>query len=109
MSFNEMIRRGYELGLLQAEIAAWREGANSGPAGGGNSAPQCKERCRIRDIGNAHVHDISGYVERLMVKAKGSKIDIVLFVLWVQLGGFAESCYGFGDLVLACIDRSEEV
>jgi nucleotidyltransferase substrate binding protein (TIGR01987 family) len=24
MSFNEMIRRGYELGLLQAEIAAWR-------------------------------------------------------------------------------------
>jgi nucleotidyltransferase substrate binding protein (TIGR01987 family) len=24
MSFSEMIRRGYELGLLQAEIAAWR-------------------------------------------------------------------------------------
>ena len=24
MSFNEMIRRGYELALLQAEIAAWR-------------------------------------------------------------------------------------
>lgn len=25
MSFNEMIRRGYELGLLQADITAWRE------------------------------------------------------------------------------------
>jgi nucleotidyltransferase substrate binding protein (TIGR01987 family) len=24
MSFNELIRRGYELGLLQAEMAAWR-------------------------------------------------------------------------------------
>jgi len=25
MTFNELIRRGYELGLLQAEISEWRE------------------------------------------------------------------------------------